>query len=271
MTTAAQRLSDVTLSTGVRLAYAERGAPSGEPLVFLHGFSDSWFSFSPILPLLPSFRCLAPTQRGHGDSDRPERGYAMDDLAADVVAFLDALGIGQATLVGHSMGSLVAQRVVARQPERVARLVLVGGACSGDLETVRGLQQALAELGDTIPLAFVRAFQQSCAHQPLAPDFLDAVVAESAKLPASVWRQIAAGLVAMDGGADLARIACPTLIVWGEHDGVFSRAEQDRLTAGIPHARFVVCEDTGHTPHWEHPERFARTLRAFLASTPTGR
>jgi pimeloyl-ACP methyl ester carboxylesterase len=66
--TADLRFADVSLSTGVHLRYAERGAAAGEPVVFLHGFSDSWFSFSPILPLLPpALRCFAPDQRGHGE------------------------------------------------------------------------------------------------------------------------------------------------------------------------------------------------------------
>lgn len=266
------RFADVALSTGVRLHYAECGAAGGEPVVFLHGFSDSWFSFSPILPLLsPALRCFALTQRGHGTSDRPPTGYTMDDFAADVVAFLDARGIAQATLVGHSMGSMVAQRVAARWPHRVARLVLVGAGTTGNLDTVRGLQQALAELGDTIPMEFVRQFQLSCAHQPLAAQFVDAVVAESMRLPAYVWHEIAAALVAMDGRADLANIDAPTLVVWGELDGVFGRDEQDRLHAGIPQSTLVVHAETGHTPHWERPIRFARGLQAFIESTPPAR
>ena len=61
------------LSTGVRLHYAERGNRGGEAIIFLHGYSDSWFSFSRVLPLLsPSYHAFALTQRGHGDSDKPE-------------------------------------------------------------------------------------------------------------------------------------------------------------------------------------------------------
>jgi pimeloyl-ACP methyl ester carboxylesterase len=66
------------LSTGVRLHYAERGDPTGEAIVFLHGYSDSWFSFSRILPLLsPSYHAFALTERGHGDSDKPECCYTL--------------------------------------------------------------------------------------------------------------------------------------------------------------------------------------------------
>jgi len=92
------RFATVRLETGPRLHYAEFGDPDGEPIVFLHGWPDSWFSFSRVLPLLPTrLRALAVDQRGFGDSDRPETGYAIHDMGADVRAFLDALGIPRDT------------------------------------------------------------------------------------------------------------------------------------------------------------------------------
>jgi non-heme chloroperoxidase len=91
----------VHLATGPRLHYAEQGDPTGEAILFLHGYSDSWFSFSRVLPLLsPEYHAFALTQRGHGDSDRPECCYALEDFAADV----GAVGVEEATLVGHSTG-----------------------------------------------------------------------------------------------------------------------------------------------------------------------
>src|SRR5215216_797283 len=100
------------LPTDVALHYAERGDREGEAIIFLHGYSDSWHSFSRVLPLLsPEYHAFALTQRGHGDSDKPECCYTLDDYAADVDAFMDALGIEEATVVGHSGGSFMAQRV----------------------------------------------------------------------------------------------------------------------------------------------------------------
>jgi non-heme chloroperoxidase len=132
------------LSTGVRLHYAERGDPRGEAIVFLHGYSESWFSFCRVLPLLsPSYHAFALTQRGHADSDKPECCYTPHDFAADVDAFMEAVGIDEATLVGASTGALFAQRVTLSHPRRVSRLVLIGSqtpaneALSGLLEEVR--------------------------------------------------------------------------------------------------------------------------------------
>ena len=125
------RPSSIGLSTGVRLSYVAQGPADGHPVIFLHGYSDSWFSFSRVLPLLPSdVRGFALSLRGHGDSDRPATGYAMRDLAADVVAFMDAKRIVRATIVGHSMGSLVAQQVALAAPRRISGIMLIGAARS---------------------------------------------------------------------------------------------------------------------------------------------
>src|SRR3712207_3608974 len=130
-TLAQLRFATARLATGIQVHYAEQGDPAlragrGEPLVFLHGTGDSWFSFSRLLPLLPArYRAYAFSQRGHGDSERPAAGYALDDFAADVAAFLDAVGVERATLVGHSTGTIIARRVAEARPERVARLVLL--------------------------------------------------------------------------------------------------------------------------------------------------
>src|SRR6185295_16358748 len=97
-------------------------------------------------------------QRGHGCSERPYDGYTVDHLAADVDAFLDAIGAGSATLVGHSMGSLVARRVAEKYPERVANLVLIGAILTAN-EGAAELQAAVEMLDDPVPDEFVRGFQ----------------------------------------------------------------------------------------------------------------
>lgn len=117
------------LATGITVQYVAQGEPfepGDVPLVFVHGLSDSWRSFDPVLRLMPDQQAIALTQRGHGASTQPRFGYAAPDFAADLAAYLDALRIPRAVLVGHSMGSCVVQRFAIDHPERVAGLVLVG-------------------------------------------------------------------------------------------------------------------------------------------------
>ena len=118
------------LSNGVRLPYAEQGDRDGVPVVLLHGLSDSWRAFEPVLPHLPrSVHAYAVTQRGHGDATRPG-SYRLDDLVDDVARFMDAVGLASAVVAGHSMGSIVATRFAILHPDRTRGLVVMGGATS---------------------------------------------------------------------------------------------------------------------------------------------
>ena len=259
------RFGVARLETGPLIRYTEQGDPAGEPLILLHGYTDSWYSFSRLLPLLEpaGYHVFAIDQRGHGSSERPTDGYTTDHFAADVDAFMGAVGIQRATLVGHSMGSLVARRVAVRSPHRVSRLVLLGAILAANGATEE-LQAAVQRLEDPVPADFVREFQESTIHLPVPVSFLEGVIAESLRVTARVWHTVLDGLFAADDRADLARITAPTLLLWGEHDAFFSRAEQDELVARMPNARLLVYPETGHSPQWERPELVARDLAAFI-------
>jgi non-heme chloroperoxidase len=271
-TSPAPRFAEVRLSTGVRMHYAEQGDPRGEAIILLHGYSDSWFSYSRVLPLLSDrYHVYALDLRGHGNSDRPATGYHMSDLAADVIAFMDAKGIVRASVVGHSMGSIVAQQVALAAPRRVTRLVLIGSATAvRNASGVSDLKRAVDSLPDPVPESFVREFQLSTIHVPVPEEFLNGVVGESLKLPARVWRELMAGMLATDPPLALGRAGIPTLIVWGDKDSFMQRAEQDALLKVLKTATLTVYPDTGHDPQWERPEVFARDLQRFLQQ-PDGR
>ncbi len=258
------QLREVTLPSGVRLQYAETGHADGEPVILLHGYTDSWYSFSRVLPLLaPKYRGIALSQRGHGDSDRPG-SYTGDDYAADVDAFMEALGIERATVVGHSMGSFVAQTVAIRYPERVKKLVLIGSGTVAGNEVIVGLNDFVQTLTDPVDSTFIYEFQASTIFHPVPQPFLDAVVAESRKLPADVWKGALNGLIGTANAPRLGEIQAPTLVVWGDQDGIFPRADQDALVAAIPNARLSVYPQTGHGLHWERPREFTHELEKFI-------
>jgi len=264
---AALRVRRVALRA-VELDCAERGDPAGLPVVFLHGVTDSRRSFEPVLPLLPaSIRAIAVSQRGHGDSSRPARGYRFADFAGDLAALLDALAIDAAVVVGHSMGAGVAQRFAIEHPERVLGLVLAGSFGSmPQSEAVRGYyESSIAPLTEPVPASFARDFQESTLAQPIEPAFLDLVIRESVRVPARVWKEVFAGFLADDLLPALRAITAPTRIVWGARDAFCTRADQDALCKAIPHAELVVYENAGHALHWEEPARFARDVAAFVA------
>ena len=257
------------ISRGVTLEYVEHGDPAGLPIILLHGVTDSWRSFEPVLPHLPAtFRALALTQRGHGGSSHPPEGYRFADFSADVRAFMDALALSRAVIVGHSMGSYVAQRFAIDHPERTLGLLLAGAfpRLVGNAVVQELWQSGVATMADPIDPVFVREFQEGTVATSVPPDFMDMVVAESLRVPANVWRATFAEFLATDFSNEARQIQAPTLIVWGDRDNIVSRSDQAALQGLIEGARLVVYEGAGHAVHWDEPARFAADLVNFAGS-----
>ena len=248
------------LSNGVRLHVTEQGSDRSPTLVLIHGFPDSGFSFSAITPLLPrDLRIIVPDLRGFGESDRPMTGYSMTDFARDVLTLMDDLGLPRATVLGHSMGSFVARRVAELAPGRVETLVLVGSAATPRNDVVRSLSQDAHSFTDPIDPAFVREFQMSTTYRPVPSRLMDQLIIESLKVPARVWKAALDGLLAYDIPEE--PIRCPTFVIGGAQDAVFTRPEQEALGSVIPGASVRIVDDLGHCPQWEDPELFATLLR----------
>jgi pimeloyl-ACP methyl ester carboxylesterase len=185
-------------------------------------------------------------------------------MAADAIAFLDALGIERAALVGHSFGSFVARQAALAQPHRVGALVLIGTGYKGSNPVTREVQNALRDLPEPIPLQFARDFQASTAHRPLPAQFFEQIVAESLKLPPRLWRLALDALIEYDDTRQLEDIEARTLLLWGDRDALFSRADQDRCMEALPRARLKIYEETGHCPNWEQPEQVAADIAALI-------
>jgi pimeloyl-ACP methyl ester carboxylesterase len=96
---------------------------------------------------------------------------------------------------------------------------------------------------------------------------LDAMAREALKVPARVWQEMFAGLLQYDDRAELGRVAAPTLLIWGDTDGVVGREMQDELRARVPGAELVVYQGVGHTPRWEDPARYAADVTRFVERT----
>lgn len=261
-------VSTVTLETGLTLSYAEHGDRAGPVLVLVPGPTDSWRSYEPVLERLPpSIRGIAVSQRGHGDSDKPVTGYRVDDFAADLVPMLDALGIEQAVLAGHSGSCLVVRRVAIDRPERVAGLVLEASPTTlgGDARLAGFVESVVSGLEDPIDPAFARSFVAETSSGETGPGVVDQFVGELLKVPAHVWRETFAGLLEYDDTGELGRIETPTLLLWGDADALVGRDMQDHLAEHIPGAELIVYRGVGHTPRWEEPSRFASDVAAFVA------
>jgi pimeloyl-ACP methyl ester carboxylesterase len=252
------------LANGLSLAWLESGDPNGPPLLFIHGYSDSSFSFSPIRPHLAAARCISVDLRGHGQSDKPRLGYTLGEMADDVRQLMDARGIDRAVLVGHSLGSLVAQRLAAFAPKRVAGLVLIGSTVLPPVRRGDWLWSEISALSapPTAETPFLLELQANPG--PLDPAFMATVIDESLRLPLHVWRGVLDEITDR-GTAEIAcQVTAETLILWGDQDPFFDAQHQAALRAAMPAATFHAFTGVGHNPHWERPSETATLILNFV-------
>lgn len=258
--------SFVRAANGLRFAYVEQGERDGPVALMLHGYSDSHRSFDLLRPHLPeSWRVIAMTQRGHGKSDKAQDGYSVESMAADVRAFLDALGVERAVLVGHSMGAAVALQAAADIPGRVCGVVLIGGFANyrGNASVVE-LMEEVAKFGDRLDPEFVLAFQESTLADMIPQSFLDLVVSESLRCPTHVWRAALDGQLNASPLAAARRCIAPVALIRGEWDAFVPHADQLALRDALGSARLFTMRTTGHAPLWERPEETANLIRGFV-------
>jgi non-heme chloroperoxidase len=254
----------VQLPGGGRVEYARSGALDGAHVVFVHGWPDSWKSFQPVMDSLPDeFSATSVSLPGFGGSDVIASPARPSDLARSVIALCDALGIERAVFVGHSLGTLVCQRLAERRPDLVRGLVLIGAFAYIPADLAEELRSIVAPFTDPMDEAFVREFQASTLAAPVSADFFETLISESLRAPAAVWRATVAGMRA-DRSDGPVGIKVPTLLIWGDQDGLALRDQQDRLLAMLPGARLEVYPEAGHSPNWEQPARVADDIAQLV-------
>jgi rifampin ADP-ribosylating transferase len=253
----------------VSVSYVAQGDRSGVPVVLLHAWGESLASFDRLLTLLPAtIHAVAVDQRGHGDADKPADGYTLLELADDVVAFMDAVGLTSAVLLGSSSGGYLAQQVAVRSPHSVSGLVLVGSPCS--LRGRPSFADEVDRLTDPVDRVWVTASLEWFPRFHDVPGwYVEDRVEDGVRMPASVWRKALSGLCTAVPPTEMGTITVPTLIIWGERDELLVRKDQEALAAAIPGSRLIVYEDTGHLVLWEQPERVAIDLTDFVKSPRT--
>jgi non-heme chloroperoxidase len=256
----------IELSTNVKLQYVEQGDPAGPVVIFLHGYTDSWHSFESVMAILPkNIHAFAVSQRGHGNSSRPQNKYHPKDFAADIAAFIKEKKLGTAFIVGHSMGGVIAQKFALDYPHLTKAIVIVSSDASfKDNPGLPEFKQEVEKLSDPISYQFANEFQKSTCVRPIDSAYYQVLVSESLKVPAHVWKAAMNGIMNVDYSKALNTITQPALIVWGDKDGFCLRADQEILLKNIKNAQLLIYEGTGHALHWEEPRRFVTDLINFV-------
>jgi pimeloyl-[acyl-carrier protein] methyl ester esterase len=259
---------------GVHLHWHEEGA--GRPVVLVHGWSMSSRALGGLArSLAPSRRALALDLRGHGASSAPVDGYAVEDHARDLAAWMERLDLDGAALVGWSMGAQIALEALPAVERRVDRLVLMSMTprftAAPDWphglpeSTVRALALRL-ERGPERTLR--RFFDGMFAPDELEPGRLDDLAAEilaggPSVAPVAARRGLDA-LVAADQRDRLPSVRVPTLLVHGDRDAICLPAASAHAEARIARARRCVLSGAGHAPHLSRPAAVLDLLRGFV-------
>jgi pimeloyl-ACP methyl ester carboxylesterase len=221
---------------GVRLAYRVWGPEQTPPVVLVHALGESASDWTPVAEALaPRWRVYAYDQRGHGASDWPG-DYTIERLAADLAAFIDALGLDQVTLVSHSIGAPPAYLYAARHPERVAALILEEPAPPW----ARAQRTAVRPDG------------------PLPFDWDATALSNEFTVPqVDAWRDA------------LRDIRARTLIIAGGPDSHVSQAQLTDMAAEIPHCELITIP-AGHLVHAASPAEFTAAVTTFLRALEGG-
>ena len=263
----------VGVEPGVELAIEVRG--EGPDLLCVHGFGGAKEDFGDHVEAMAGhWRVITMDLRGHGDSDGPAdpATYSLDRMARDVEAVADAVGADRFRLLGHSMGGMVARRVVLARPDRVAALVMMSTAAGPPA----GLDPDLVDLGAALALddwpALSKLLEEVAplrtpAYQRVIDEregFGEFIAWKWSRVAPPMWAALAPQIVREPVELDrLREVTCPTLVIVGDLDAAFYDGSL-AIADAVPGSRLAVIGDAGHHPQFEQPEAWLDAVTSFL-------
>jgi pimeloyl-ACP methyl ester carboxylesterase len=243
----------------------------GDPLVFLAGLGGDHRSFSVTVRYFSDrFQCLALDARDAGQSDRAQTAYTTADMADDVAAWLDALKLSRAHVVGHSLGGLTAQQLALKHPEKVRSLVLVSSHAGAnvwrraviDSWVIMRARTELAEFTRiTMPWLVAPRFYE---HNDQVEGLIRFAERNEWEQPPDAFARQAKAAAEHDLRGRLEPIRAPTLVISGALDLLNPPRIARALAEEIPAAELVLLPEAGHLPHIEDGPKFREALGAFL-------
>jgi 3-oxoadipate enol-lactonase len=254
--------------SGVNIYYETYG--KGTPIVFLHPFStNGYIWYFQNFTFAQSNKCVVIDERGHGRSDKPQQGYAIKEMAADVVAVLDELKIDKAILVGNSIGGMLTMQTNLDNPDRVLANVIVSSgtnmAAGMPPEAKAAFQKdPVATMGAMLEVTFSA---KSKREKPELLDLMRASFAVEDNFPRhTFFASISdpSGVFNWNISDQLKNIRKPTLILAGEEDQATPVAANKFLADNIPGAQLRVIKDVGHFYQLESPAAFNQELAQFV-------
>ncbi len=280
--------SELSEDQPLDLQYVDQPAtgtgPEGEPIVLLHCYTCSLRWWDQIVPLLnEDHRVISFDLLGHGGSEKPTSGYEIEGQAAAIAAALNELGVSTATVVGHSLGGLVATSLREQASDLVDKVVLIDSpAASGEsnlptlakMATWPVLGEALwrVKLPAMVKSAAARSFAPGTDVSEVFPDQPDRVVDD---LNAMTYKSFEGSAQAADDFLDhgglpsrLRAVGGDVMVIMGAEDQILDPDEVLAQFEVVPGARMVTIDGAGHSPNVEQPEQTADQILGFIGVTP---
>jgi pimeloyl-ACP methyl ester carboxylesterase len=265
--------ADTVMVDDLEIAYLRNHqAVDGDTIVMIHGFGankDNWTRLAG--HLTDDFNVYAIDLPGHGESSKPlDIGYRLEDQAGYVARIMETLSVGNAHIMGNSMGGAITALYAASYPERVKSAVLFdpAGILEYESELVDLVMDGDNPLIPKQPGDFERLMDFALEKKPFVPWPIMGVMEERAIANRDVNEVIFAAI--RDAGFEsdfrnaITRIQTPVLIIWGKEDRVINYRNGEVFAAAIPNARLELMEGIGHAPMVEAPEESAELFRAFI-------
>lgn len=237
-------------------------------LVFVHGYFGGSPQWADQVEFFSEyFKVITPDLPGFGLNNEQQAPQTITGFARYIINHLDKLGVDNFHLVGHSMGGMIVQEIIALVPERVEKLVLYG---TGPVGLLPGRFETLDESGRRVEADGVEATGRRISATWFQQGEAAAGYQDCANLTSMTGMQAAlAGLTAMGGWsgvAALSKISSPTLVLWGDSDRAYQWEQPEMLWREIKNAQLAVIPDCSHAVHMEKPDLFNAILLDFLAA-----
>lgn len=253
------------------ISYEECG--SGEPLVLLMGLGAPGSKWAPHMEAYEKhFHVYAPDNRGAGQSDKPVAyAYTIEEMAKDVIGFMDAAEIEKAHVNGISMGGAIAQYLAIYYPERVKSLILTNTFPYCNVSFRRAIEILREANGHLDPITSGRLTQWMIYAQPFMEEHEDFMLAGEAAdlsapypMPSYAFKAQCNTILNFDEYQNLGRISAPTLVVAGDKDLFVPEYLTMEMVNAIPGAQLYMAKNGGHVQHWEQLEKYNQITLEFL-------
>ena len=247
---------------------------TGSPVILLHGWIGSWGLWQPTMEALgANYRCYALDFWGFGESGKKRDSYAVADFMELVRQFMDALGIAQAPLIGHSMGGTTSLGTTMRYPDRITKVCVIGSPIVGTSLSIM-LQLAgvpwIGTLVRRLPVLLKLGVRAAAPLITRDRRWYDMVSRDISATTVDSFFSSIGSLRRTDLRPRLNEIKVPTMGLYGLRDVIVHPKQYEPLRSGVPHARVEIMPKSGHFPMLDEPEHYLTIIRSFLGDKNGG-